>query len=204
MASGTPIHRSITPSESNSSISTVERSIETPYRFLQPAPRDPNVRYDRGKTYRRNFVERTKRQRVGWYWRHGTEWDEEISEEVTEFCWVCDHCVLFHPIRATGSNHIKKHLGKVHNLREGHEDIDTYTIEESFTNTPNPSSSTTSSREHSLSDRTELKKRYCRKTLLNWVTHNHISFREVESEEFQLFCNSLNEKYQLYVPRSHG
>jgi hAT family C-terminal dimerisation region len=204
MASSTPISRSITPSESSSSIGTLERSIETPYRFLQPAPRDPNVRYDRGKTYRRNFVERTKRQRSGWYWRHGTEWDEEISEGLTEFCWVCDHCVLFHPIRATGSNHIKKHLGKAHNLREGQEDIDTYTIQESFANTSDPSFSTTTPSNYSLSDRTELKKRYCRKTLLNWITHNHISFREVESEEFQLFCNSLNEKYQLYIPSSHG
>lgn len=204
MASGAPVSRSITPSGSNSSISTLERSIETPLTFLQPAPRDPNVRYDRGKTFRRNFIERTKRQRTGWYWRHGTEWDEEIGKETTEFCWVCNYCVSFHPIRASGSNHIKNHLQKAHNISEGHEDINTYTIEECFSNTPQLPSSTATSSEYSLSDRTELKKRYCRKTLLNWITHNHISFREVESEEFQLFCNSLNEKYQLYIPRSHG
>src|SRR5271156_2597194 len=53
-----------------------------------------------------------------------------------------NYCVSFHPIRASGSNHIKKHLQKTHNVSEDHEDIHAYTIKESFSNTPQPSSST--------------------------------------------------------------
>src|SRR5271155_1045869 len=69
---------------------------------------------------------------------------------------------------------------------------------------PEADSSTSIPFNYSISDKTELKRRHGRKTLLNWITHNHISFRQVETEEFQLFASSLNNKYALYIPTSHA
>jgi hypothetical protein len=134
--------------------------------------------------------------------KEGTEWDEEIGEEVYQ-CWVCRHCVSFRPIRATRANYIKSHLKKEHQIKDD-DNGPAFGIRESFALTSGAESSTSIPFDYSISDKTELKRRHCRKTLLNWITHNYISFRQVETEEFQLFASSLNDKFVLYIPTSHG
>jgi hypothetical protein len=166
MAQRVSISPSITPSESISSVSTLTRSIETST-LLPPPARDPDVVYLKDKTYRRNFLVRNKRPRTGWYWKEGTEWDEEIKEKEVHQCWVCRHCVSFHPIRATGANHIKSHLKREHQIKEGDDNIPAFGIRESFALAPEADSFTFIPFDYSISDKAELKQRYYRKTLLN-------------------------------------
>ena len=148
MAQKASISPSITPSESVSSIGALARSIETLSILLPPPAHNPNVVHVEGKTYRRNFLVRIKRPRTGWYWKDGTEWDEEIGEEEVDQCWVCRHCESFHPIRATGGHHIKLHLKKKHQIID--DDNDIILIPEADSSTPILFNC-------SISDKTELK-----------------------------------------------
>jgi hypothetical protein len=166
MAQNVCISPSITPSESVSSAGTLARSTKTPSILLPPPARDPHVICIKNKTYRRNFLVRNKRPRTGWYWKEGTEWDEEIGEEVYQ-CWVCRHCVSFRPIRATRANHIKSHLKKEHQIKEGDDNVPAFGIRESFILTPEAESSTSILFNYSISDKTKLRRRHCRKTLFN-------------------------------------
>lgn len=96
------------------------------------------------------------------------------------------------------------HLRKHHGIREGIGRSPMLTIRQSFAQSDTrPASPPEDPSESSKSDRIELQRRRTKKALITWMAHNHISFREVETREFQLFCESLNEKFRLYMTTTH-
>jgi hypothetical protein len=185
--------------------SIIVPSVESAGTFLPPPPRDPDVRFHDGKTFRRNFITRNKRARTAWYWDHGVEWEVEELRKLVRY-WVCRLCTRFWPIQATGSEHIINHLKKLHRVKNEDPELQEpdLDIRESMAlaTAIAESSSPSPSIEASKSDILELKKRITRQALVNWVTHNHIPYREVQTLEFRLFCQSLNSNIDQLIPKS--
>lgn len=115
MASPTLRPMSSTPAES---VASTEIPILSVDEFRAPSSPNTDLRRLNGKLYRRCYVERKKRPRTGWYWQHGTEWEEVDDRDKSILYWACKHCRRFHIYHHKGSVNITHHLLTEHGIRE--------------------------------------------------------------------------------------
>jgi hypothetical protein len=188
MASTISSTPSLTPADSVSSVSG----------FHPPASADPDVRRFKHKTYRRVYLERQKRPRTGWWWGYGAEWEETNTDPV-KYHWVCAVCSTFHCIGTSSTIHIKEHLTKVHRITDSASvSLPTIPIRDLLALQPQRGNRTPTKAET-----LEARQKLCRKKLLEWITHDHISFSVVESPYFRAFCESLEPSYEAMICSSH-
>jgi hypothetical protein len=188
MASTISSTSSLTPADSVSTVSS----------FHLPAPVDPDVRRHKHKTYRRVYLERPKKPRTGWWWGYGAEW-EEVDTDPVKYYWICAICETFHCIGTSSTTHIKEHLAKVHRVAD-------------LANIGQPAvpirdllalQAQREDRTPSKAEVLKARRKHCRKTLLEWIIHDHISFSVVESSYFKAFYEALEPSYEAMICSSH-
>lgn len=184
---------SSTPAESIEGIGNPLPSIGL-FKSPTATPPNPDLKRFNHKQYRRCHLERRKRPRTGWYWQHGSEWEDTDHRDAPIKHWACNYCRQFQPYRSEGTANIIQHLYKTHNIRE---------------NLPTPASSQDISRlvnrtSISKADRQELKRRTAREALIDWFTHDHIPYGQVESPRFRRFCLSISDDSEDLIPRAHS
>ena len=159
-----------------------------------PSSTDVEIKRLDGKTFVRVHLERLKRPRRGWWWNFGAEWEETSSPDA-KFHWVCAVCVRWKAFLTTSSQHIQDHLAKIHGVVDPANTIGRAV--------PILDQVVHQRRELTTTEKDEIRRKRCRKALLEWFAHDRIAFSQVESDHFKAFCASLNEDYVRFIPSSH-
>jgi hypothetical protein len=192
---------SSTPVSTSAGTEIPVRSVESASPFLAPRTPDPDLRWYDGEQYRRVLLSRSKRPKRGWWWSYGKEW-ESVRESENDPYWSCDLCKGFKLYRATSSHHICKHLKDQHKRT----DLSDPAIlnKPAFSISDLLASGGEIPRSLSHRDKETLRGELVNKRLIDWITHDHVAFRQVESERFRLFLESLHEEHVKHVPLSHN
>lgn len=187
---------SSTPAES---VASTEIPILSVDEFRAPSSPNTDLRRLNGKLYRRCYVERKKRPRTGWYWQHGTEWEEVDDRDKSILYWACKHCRRFHIYHHKGSVNITHHLLTEHGIREASLSVASAPSVHQLMTSPSLSPGPMSK-----ADAKEWKRRKAHEALVDWVAYDHITFRQVESSRFKRFCQSISDDSADLVPTAHS
>jgi hypothetical protein len=56
----------------------------------------------------------------------------------------------------------------------------------------------------SNTDKETLRRELVERSLVDWMVHDHVAFRQVESEHFRRFLKAISENHEKYIPSSHS
>ena len=135
-----------------------------------------------------------KRARQSWVFQHGIELRSKASKPK----WWCQICRKEKNIdlllMTSGISHIKAHLSRVHKVTNNASDL-RHNMALAALNSLSLSESL------SLSPLVEQVAQF-RKSLIEWITLEHISYRQIQAKSFQVFIKLCSLTAESFLPKS--